>query len=108
MLTFGDKLAAAMAQMALRKTAREKKAVYPEAAEALLKNAYMDDICDSVHTATEAKQRVKDLNIVLGTGGFKVKVWTSNKSMEDKVHQTKPTEVSMFQGDVVHRALGMG
>ena len=47
-LTFGDKPAPAMAQIALRKTAEQEIDVYPEAAETSKKNTSMDDICDSV------------------------------------------------------------
>ena len=47
-LTFGDKPAPTMAQIAPRKTANENKAVYPKAAEVLEKSTYMDDICESV------------------------------------------------------------
>ncbi|XP_068723814.1 uncharacterized protein [Montipora capricornis] len=72
-LTFGDKPAPAMAQTVLKKTAKENASGYPEAAEVLQKNTYMDDICDSVNTVTEAKQLAKDLDIILKTGGFNVK-----------------------------------
>ena len=53
-LTFGDKPAPAMAQIALRKTADEAKEKFPEAAQVLKDNTYMDDICDSVRTEEEA------------------------------------------------------
>ena len=43
-LTFEDKPAPAMAQIALRKTAEQEIDVHPEAAETLKKNTYMDDI----------------------------------------------------------------
>ena len=46
-LTFGDRLAPAMATTAMRKTASLKEDVKPRAAEAIVKNAYVDDICDS-------------------------------------------------------------
>ncbi|XP_068735301.1 uncharacterized protein [Montipora capricornis] len=55
-LTFGDRPAPAMAQIALRKTAQENKASYPEAAEVLMNNTYMDDICESVDTEKEARK----------------------------------------------------
>ena len=42
-LTFGDKPAPAMAQIALRKTADEAKKDFPEV---LKDNTYMDDICN--------------------------------------------------------------
>ena len=54
-LTFWGKPAPAMAQIALRKTARGNKAGYPEAAEVLTNNTYMDDICESVDTEKEAR-----------------------------------------------------
>ena len=54
-LTFGDKSARAMAQIALRKTAKQEIDVYPEAGETLKKNTYMDDICDSVTSSEKAE-----------------------------------------------------
>ena len=53
-LTFGDRPAPAMATTAMRTTARLKENVKPRAAEAISKNAYVDDICDSVCTVEEA------------------------------------------------------
>ena len=49
-LTFGDKPAPAMAQIALRKTAQASQKASPDAAKVLINNVYMDDICDSVDT----------------------------------------------------------
>lgn len=43
-LTFGDKPAPAMAQIALRKTAQEGQATKPKAVDVLTNNVYMDDI----------------------------------------------------------------
>lgn len=63
-LTFGDKPAPAMVQIALRKTSQENKKDFPEAAEVLTKNTYMDDICDSVDTVSQAQQLTKDLDKV--------------------------------------------
>ncbi|XP_068690776.1 uncharacterized protein [Montipora foliosa] len=45
-LTFGDKPAPAMAQIALRKTADEAREDFPEATQVFKDNTYMDDICD--------------------------------------------------------------
>ena len=106
-LTFGDKPAPAMAQTALKKTAKENASGYPEAADVLQKNTYMDDICDSVNTVTEAKQLAKDLDIILKTGGFNVKGWISNKSLEDHMQSEKPAEMAVFRGNVAEKVLGM-
>ena len=53
-LPFGDKPAPAMAQIALKKTAEDNENEYLRAAETLMKNVNMDDICDSVDTVEEA------------------------------------------------------
>ena len=47
LLTFRDKSAPAMAQIALQKTAKESQSSHPEAAKAR-DNSCMNDICDSV------------------------------------------------------------
>ncbi|XP_068670912.1 uncharacterized protein [Montipora capricornis] len=78
-LTFGDKPAPAMAQIALRKTAEEAKEAFPAAAQVIQNNTYMDDICDSVPTKEEARDLTQDIDSVLETGGFRVKGWVSNK-----------------------------
>ena len=79
-LTFGDKPAPAITQTALRKTAEEKRDEYPEAAETLTKNSYMDDIFDSVDTVKQANKLTQDIDTVLESGGFAVKGWTSNNA----------------------------
>ena len=75
--TFGDKPAPAMAQIALRKTAQENCHANQEAA-----NVHMDDICHSVDTVQEAQKIATDLDSMLHNGGFKVKEWVSNKTLE--------------------------
>ena len=67
----------------------------------------MDDICDSVNTVTEAKQLAKDLDIILKTGGFKVKGWISHKSLEDHMQSEKPAEMAVFRGNVAEKVLGI-
>ena len=106
-LTFGDKPAPAMAQIALRKTAEESKITHPKAAEVITKSAYMDDICDSVDTVTEAKQRTEDIDTVLEKGGFQVKGWTSNKPLRSPSPNEKREKATMFQGSVEENVLGI-
>ncbi|XP_028404106.1 uncharacterized protein LOC114526785 [Dendronephthya gigantea] len=73
-LTFGDKPAPAMAQVALQKTAEEGKSINPEAARTNKVNTYMDDILHSVNTKEEAKKLTGDIDSILERGGFKVKL----------------------------------
>ena len=44
-LTFGDKPSPAMAQIALRRTAKDGEEIHPEAARVIQEDVYMDDIC---------------------------------------------------------------
>ena len=67
----------------------------------------MDDIYNSVNTVTEAKQMAENLDISLKTGGFKVKRWISNKSLEDHVQVEKRSEMAVFRGNVAEKVLGM-
>lgn len=96
--TSGDKPAPAMAQIALRKPTHENKGGYPEAVQ--VNNTYMDDICESVDTEIEAWKITNDIDIVLNTGGFKVKEWISNRMLKEKVNSDAAREINMFRGDV--------
>ena len=98
-LTFGEKPAPAMAQIALRKTANENKAEYPKAAEFLENSTYMDDICESVDTKQEARKLTADVDKVLKTGGFSVKEWICNETLKEKVNSTEEKEMNLYKED---------
>ena len=68
-LTFRDKSAPAMAQIALRKTAEEGESLSSHAAKTLKTNSYIDDILDSVHTLQEAQDLTTGIDNVLEKGG---------------------------------------
>ncbi|XP_068697654.1 uncharacterized protein [Montipora foliosa] len=106
-LTFGDKPAPAMAQTALRKTVEGSKITHPKVAEVVTKNAYMDDICDSVDTVMEAKQQTEDIDTVLEKVGFKVKGWISNKPLRSPSQNEKREMETMFQGSIEENVLGI-
>ena len=82
-LTFGDRPAPTMAITAMRKTAHMHRETSPKAAESITKNAYVDDICDSVQTAEEARELTEDIDKVLAMAGFRVKKWITNASSSD-------------------------
>ena len=84
-LTFGDRPAPTMAITAMRKTARLHKENHPKGAEAITKNAYVDDICDSTYGVGEVKVLTSNVDEILGTGGFTVKRWISNKVINAEV-----------------------
>ena len=108
-LTFGDRPAPAMAQIALQKTATEGEKRNPEAAEVLKKNTYMDDICDSVHFAEQATKLTTEIDEVLSNGGFHVKGWLSNVALTEGVEITNETGepgMKLLQGPVEEKVLG--
>ena len=105
-LTFGDKPAPAMAQMALRKTAQENRHISQNAANVLKNNVYMDDICHSVDTVQEAQKIATDIDSMLHNGGFKVKEWVSNKNLQP-IQEKNGEEMKMFQRQAEGNVLGI-
>lgn len=103
-LTFGDRPAPAMATTAMRKTASLKEDVKPRAAEAIVKNAYVDDICDSVCTVEEAKDLTSDINEVLESGGFHIKKWVSNAPIDSD--ETSAEQKLVGNKDDAEKVLG--
>ncbi|XP_071509125.1 uncharacterized protein [Diadema antillarum] len=103
-VTFGDKPAAAIAQVALRRTAEEGKSKHPEAAMVLERDTYMDDVCTSVKSSEEAKELTKNIDAVLAEGGFKVKGWLSNIPM--KGDETKSNEMNVLEALTEEKVLG--
>ena len=108
-LTFGDKPAPAMAQIALRKTADQAQNAHPYAAEVLKKNTYMDDICDSVPNVECAQQLTKDLDEILDKGGFNFKVneWLSNEILEKNLPSEERSSVKFLEGEYEEKVLGV-
>lgn len=106
-LTFGDKPAPAMAQIALRKTAEEAKEAFPAAAQVIQNNTYMDDICDSVPTKEEARDLTRYIDSVLETGGFRVKGWVSNKVETLDPPKGEQKAETFLQGGSVEKVLGV-
>lgn len=95
-VSFGDKPAGTIATVALRKTAEMYQDEYPEAAKVVKNNSYMDDILDSVSTEEKAYQQTKEIEAVLGEGGFEMKGWVisgeSNEGADVHIEQRKEEE----------------
>ena len=104
-LTFRNKPAPAMAQIALQKTADEGESINPEAARTIKDNTYMDGILDSVNTKEEAKKLTSDADRILEKGGFKVQGWLSNKDLNNR--NTETNEVKVPQDETEAKVLGV-
>ena len=82
-VNMGDRPSATIAQIALRKTAESALNRYPESANIILQNAYMDDIPGSVNTEQEAEQCMSEIDEILESKGFKIKRWFHNGNKSD-------------------------
>ena len=106
-LTFVDKPAPAMAQVALRKTSEEGECENPGAAQAIKDNSYMDDILDSVATNGEATELTKAIDDILETGGFQVKRWQSNGELDHVNNEKDVKDINVPQGKQDEKVLGL-
>ena len=75
---FGSKDSPTCANYALKRTATDNQTDYPEAAESVHSNFYMDDYLESSPSIEEATKKVKDLVKLLERGGFKLTKFVSN------------------------------
>ena len=74
----------------------------PKATEAINKNAYVDDTCDSVCSTEEASTLTADIDEVLDSGGFHVKKWITNGEIND----ANSNEIVIGNIDEAEKALG--
>ena len=75
---FGSKDSPTCANYALRRTATDNTSQFPEAAQSVINNFYMDDYLESSPTIEEATRKAKDLVKLLSLGGFKLTKFVSN------------------------------
>ena len=74
-VSFGDKPSGTIATIALRKTAEMIRNEYPEAADIIQNNTYMDDIIESKDNITMARELSQDIEKAIVKGVFQVKGW---------------------------------
>ena len=74
-VSFGDKPSGTIATIVLKKTAEMVRNKYPEAADIIQNNAYMDDIIESKDNITVSRELSQDIEKAIVKGGFQVKEW---------------------------------
>ncbi|XP_057294660.1 uncharacterized protein LOC130623195 [Hydractinia symbiolongicarpus] len=104
-VNFGDKPSATMAMVALRKTAEKQRQNYPISCKAIIDNSYMDDITDNADNAEEVIQRTREIDIILATGGFKIKEWTISGLEKPGSDGTHP--IGELDNEDTEKVLGM-
>ena len=73
-VNFGDHPSAAIAIIALYKTAEMSREIFPKANQTM-SNRYMDDIPESKPSKEEAEELMSNITKVLEKGGFRIKEW---------------------------------
>ena len=108
-LTFGDRSFSTKATVAMHKTAEMQEESKPKAAEAIKKNTYSDDVCESQPSVEAAKDLILDVDEVLDAGGFRIKEWISNVALSDQksrdevvLGKPKENDVQKVLGTVWH------
>ncbi|XP_028408499.1 uncharacterized protein LOC114531055 [Dendronephthya gigantea] len=74
-VTFGDKPSPDMASYVMLKIAEENKERTPEASKIIERDRYVDDLIHSCPTVQDGEKRIKDVEKILGEGGFNIKEW---------------------------------
>ncbi|XP_058448081.1 uncharacterized protein LOC131432741 [Malaya genurostris] len=76
--TFGSTSSPCSAQYVKNLNAKEFARQFPEAAEKIIKNHYVDDYFDSADTVEQAVRLAKEVRLVHARGGFELRNWVSN------------------------------
>ncbi|XP_075990248.1 uncharacterized protein LOC142985891 [Anticarsia gemmatalis] len=77
-VTYGTKAAPYLAMMTLRQLASNKKERFPEAAQIVENNFYMDDLILAVPSIEDALKIKADPTNLMKAGGFNLRKWKSN------------------------------
>ena len=102
-VSFGDRPSGNIAIGALYKTAKMNALQFPEAAKAVEKCTYVDDIIDSLNDQSAAKKRMRDVDELIGKGGFVIKEWIVSLKGEDS-QITSVNDIKTFSN---HKVLGL-
>ena len=100
-VTFGDRPSGIIASLALLATAENQKEDFPEVAEVIKKNSYVDDIVHSVRSIQEAKTLASQMEEILKLGGFHIKHWIiicKNKDLQEFPKNGKSNSVAHAAG----------
>ncbi|XP_058816901.1 uncharacterized protein LOC131680198 [Topomyia yanbarensis] len=96
-VTYGTASAPYLATRVLQQLADDERDEYPEAAEVLRKDFYVDDLFSGGRNVAETIPLRKQLDALLLKDGFELRKWASN---EQAVLQDSPAENRAVQGPV--------
>ncbi|XP_065085837.1 uncharacterized protein LOC135707865 [Ochlerotatus camptorhynchus] len=88
-VTYGTSPASFLAVRSMVQLAREERANFPAAAEAILEDCYMDDILSGAPTLASAKQLRSDIEELMMKGKFPIRKWCTN---DDEILEGVPDQ----------------
>ncbi|XP_065092430.1 uncharacterized protein LOC135713271 [Ochlerotatus camptorhynchus] len=110
-VTYGTSAASFLAVRSLIQLARNESEDYPEAAEVILNDSYMDDILSGSDSIESTKKLRRDLEELMLKGGFPIRKWCSNSEdvLEGIPDGNRETLVPIqdSSGNEVIKALGL-
>nr|XP_037875890.1 uncharacterized protein LOC119630457 [Bombyx mori] len=108
-IIFGATSSPATAIYVKNANAEKYRLQYPDAADAIVRNHYMDDYLGSYRTSEDAIRIANEVREVHRQGHFELRKWTSNNE-EVRCHMTDeapPTSVTLSDGTEIERVLGL-
>ncbi|XP_065095601.1 uncharacterized protein LOC135717439 [Ochlerotatus camptorhynchus] len=94
-MAFGATCSPSCAQYVKNHNAQRFQDQFPRAAEAIVKQHYVDDMLSSVETEQEAIKLAKDVRFVHAQAGFEIRNWLSNSSRVLRELEAMPGEKSL-------------
>ncbi|XP_065088427.1 uncharacterized protein LOC135709909 [Ochlerotatus camptorhynchus] len=94
-MTFGATCSPSCAQYVKNHNAQRFQEQFPRAAEATVKEHYVDDMLSSVESEEEAIKLAKDVRVVHAEAGFEIRNWLSNSNRVLRELEAKPGEKSL-------------
>ncbi|XP_065087242.1 uncharacterized protein LOC135708976 [Ochlerotatus camptorhynchus] len=109
-VTYGTASAPFLATRVLQQLADDEQHDFPEAAGILRKDFYVDDLFSGADTVEEAITLQKQLESLLGRGGFELRKWASNEEavLEDVPQDNRALKTSVdLDRDQCIKSLGL-
>lgn len=104
---FGEASSAFNAVRSMIECARQSKKNYPQAAEVIEKSFYIDDGLFGCDNVPELKILCREVEFVLGSGGFTLKGWTSNSKEVEAYMSTNVKGIIVIGKDDETKVLGL-
>ncbi|XP_018402067.1 PREDICTED: uncharacterized protein LOC108779200 [Cyphomyrmex costatus] len=107
-ITYGLSSAPYLATRTLIQLAKEEKQNYPEAADIVMRDFYVDDLLTGAETLEQAIKLKTQITELLNSGGFKLRKWASNHSqLIESPTNEQQEEQWCFDFMEAHKTLGI-